>query len=52
MIAEQDAVAPFKAGDGDLRQEVERLRAENKRLLMECEILLIAAQRAKVFQPL
>ena len=27
------------AGDAELRQEVERLRAENKRLLMEREIL-------------
>jgi transposase len=26
-------------GDADLRQEIERLRAENKRLLMEREIL-------------
>ena len=27
------------AGDAELRQEIERLRAENKRLLMEREIL-------------
>ena len=31
--------APPAAADGDLRREVERLRAENKRLLMEREIL-------------
>jgi transposase len=30
---------PAATGDADLRQEVERLRAENKRLLMEREIL-------------
>src|SRR6516165_2814755 len=36
-FAPQPAAAP--AADGELRQELERLRAENKRLLMEREIL-------------
>jgi transposase len=35
----QPAAAPAAAADADLRQELERLRAENKRLLMEREIL-------------
>jgi transposase len=30
---------PTPTADGELRQEVQRLRAENKRLLMEREIL-------------
>ena len=33
------APQPPAAADAELRQEVERLRAENKRLLMEREIL-------------
>ena len=32
-------LAGATSGDAELRQEVERLRAENKRLLMEREIL-------------
>ncbi len=37
--APQPQAAPTAAGDADLRQEVERRRAENKRRLMEREIL-------------
>ena len=38
-FAPQPPSAAAPAGDAELRQELERLRAENKRLLMEREIL-------------
>jgi transposase len=38
-FAPQSSPAAPAAADAELRQEVERLRAENKRLLMEREIL-------------
>jgi len=38
MFAPQPATTPV-AADAELRQELERLRAENKRLLMERQII-------------
>ncbi len=39
LAPQPQAVPALAAGDAELRPELERLRAENKRLLMEREIL-------------